>query len=47
MELSNLRIKLTARGTFTHGKKRWRSHAAAYPRRSAGIAECFGAAHAD
>jgi len=28
-----MRIKLTARGTFTHGKKRRRSHAAAYPRR--------------
>jgi len=29
----NKRIKLTACGTLTHGKKRRRSHAAAYPRR--------------
>jgi hypothetical protein len=31
----NQRIKLTACGTLTHSKKRRRSHAAAYPRRSA------------
>jgi hypothetical protein len=30
-----MRIKLTACGTLTHGKKRRRSHAAAYPRRYA------------
>jgi hypothetical protein len=30
-----MRIKLTACGTFTHGKKRRRSHAAAYPQRYA------------
>jgi hypothetical protein len=29
----NMRIKLTACGTLTHGKKRRRSHAAAYPQR--------------
>jgi len=29
----NLRIKLTARGTLTHDKKRRLSHAAAYPHR--------------
>jgi len=29
----NMRIKLTACGTLTHGKKRRLSHAAAYPRR--------------
>jgi hypothetical protein len=29
----NLRIKLTACGTRSHGKKRRLSHAAAYPRR--------------
>ena len=32
-EPPNKRIKLTARGTLTHGKKRQRSHAAAYPHR--------------
>ena len=31
--LHNMRIKLTAYGTLTHGKKRRRSHAAAYPHR--------------
>jgi hypothetical protein len=31
--LSNMRIKLTACCTLSHGKKRRRSHAAAYPRR--------------
>ena len=31
--LHNMRIKLTACGTLTHGKKRRRSHAAAYPQR--------------
>jgi len=31
--MANPRIKLTACGTFTHGKKRRRSHAAAYPHR--------------
>src|SRR5262245_28582636 len=35
----NLRIKLTACGTRSHGKKRRRSHAAAYPRRWADITE--------
>jgi len=34
---SNPRIKLTACGTLTHSKKRWRSHAAAYPHRWADI----------
>jgi hypothetical protein len=29
----NMRMKLTACGTLTHGRKRRRSHAAAYPRR--------------
>jgi hypothetical protein len=33
--LPNMRIKLTACVTLTHGKERRRSHAAAYPRRSA------------
>ena len=32
-ELSNPRIKLTACGTLTHGKKRRLPHAAAYPHR--------------
>jgi hypothetical protein len=31
--LPNKRIKLTACGMLTNGKKRRRSHAAAYPRR--------------
>jgi hypothetical protein len=31
--LSNLRIKLTACGTLSQGKKRRRAHAAAYPPR--------------
>jgi hypothetical protein len=30
----NPRIKLTACGTLTYGKTRWRSHAAAYPQRN-------------
>jgi hypothetical protein len=29
----NTRIKLTACGTFTHGREHRRSHAAAYPHR--------------
>jgi len=37
-----MRIKLTACGTLTHGKKRRRSHAAAYPQRSAGMVHCSG-----
>ena len=35
VEQSNPRIKLSACGTLTHGEKRRRSHAAAYPRRYA------------
>jgi hypothetical protein len=31
--LANPRIKLTACGMFTYGRKRRRSHAAAYPHR--------------
>jgi len=34
-EPPNMRIKLTACGALMHGKKRRRSHAAAYPRRYA------------
>jgi|GEM_PF-6040017 len=33
LKTHNLRIKLTACGTLTHGKSRRLSHAAAYPRR--------------
>jgi hypothetical protein len=33
---ANPRIKLTACGTRSHGKKHWLSHAAAYPHRYAG-----------
>jgi len=33
--LPNMRIKLAACGTRSHGKKRRLTHAAAYPRRSA------------
>jgi hypothetical protein len=38
--LPNQRIKLTACGTLTHGRKRRRSHAAAYPQRYPDR-ECF------
>jgi hypothetical protein len=36
-EPPNMRMKLTACDTLTHGKKRRRSHAAAYPRRYADV----------
>ena len=37
----NMRIKLTARGTRSHGRERRLTHAAAYPRRYAGNERMF------